>query len=220
MTSFKHWVVPEVIKTYQSKFNAKVEIVKFMGVLRLDMGDLTQSGQIIEDIWGGALRKLLKRDFLPQSILILGLGAGSAARVVSRRWPKSKIIGVEIDPVVIDIAREHFYLEKIKNLEVVNQDATEFVSHLGDDKHFSLTLVDCYLGYKIPPSLENTEFLLNLKSKTDKLLLNRLFWDEYKTKTLTFMNTVSPHFAIRNHRTPSNLVLSLDEHNSPELGSK
>jgi len=171
--SLKHYLFPEVIKTYTSKINDKVEVVKFLGKLRLDMGGLTQSGEIIESIWNSGL-SLLPRSLQPIKILILGLGAGSAAKIISKRWPLSAITGIEIDPVVIDIGKKHFHLDKINNLEIINQDAIAFMKDKNTPSDFDLILVDCYQGYHIPEALENIKFIAMLKSKTNHLLINRL----------------------------------------------
>ena len=46
-----------------------------------------------------------------RSVLILGLGGGSAARVVRALAPRAEIVGVEFDADVVRAAREHFDLE-------------------------------------------------------------------------------------------------------------
>lgn len=209
VNSLKHWLYPQTVKTFASKYNTQIELVKFMGELRLDMGELTQSGKIIESIWGSAIRKLLPHQLQPKKILILGLGAGSAASLLSRKWKNTRITGVEIDPVVIKIGKEYFGVDKINNLTVVNRDAINYVKHLNADEHYSLVLVDCYLGYQIPSEFENIKFLKLLKSHTDHLLLNRIFWDDYQKQTITFINKLNQYFQVETCRTPSNLVLSL-----------
>ena len=82
--SVKSYFAPEVIKTFNSNFNNKVQLVSFFGQLRLDIGDLTQSGQIMEKIWSKAFKKLLSPDLRPKKILSLGFGAGSATRIISK----------------------------------------------------------------------------------------------------------------------------------------
>ena len=56
--SVKSYFNPEVIKTFKSKFNTNIQLVNFSGQLRLDMGNLTQSGQVIEKIWSRRLKIL------------------------------------------------------------------------------------------------------------------------------------------------------------------
>src|SRR3989344_5817102 len=99
--NFKQYFSPQVLKRFDSKINKQVELVAFSGTLRLDMGNLTQSGEIIERIWNKAFKDLLPKKFIPQTVLILGFGAGSAAKLIQRKWPNSHITGIELDESVI-----------------------------------------------------------------------------------------------------------------------
>ena len=46
-------------------------------------------------------------------ILILGLGGGSVARLARALAPEAEIMGVELDPEVVRLAREHFELDRL-----------------------------------------------------------------------------------------------------------
>lgn len=208
--SVKSYFGPEITKTFNSKFNTKVQLVNFSGQLRLDMGGLTQSGQVIEKIWSKAFKKLLPKKSsseLDFSVLILGFGAGSVAKVINKKWPKAIITGVEIDPVVIKIAKQYFDADKISSLKIINQDATEFVKNT--KSKFDLILVDCYQGFKIPSVFENEKFLKSLSNISKTVLINRLFWDEHKQKTIKFLRHLNNLFTTTTCRTPSNLVISI-----------
>jgi len=216
--SVKSYFAPEVVKTFTSNFNDKVQLVTFSGQLRLDMGDLTQSGQVIEKIWARAFKKLLPSNFNPKKILVLGFGAGSVAKVIEKKWPKAKITGVEIDPVVIKIAQEHFGANEIQNLKIINQDAEKFV--MTTREKFDLILVDCYQGYKIPPVFEDigllNKLLKLLSDNTKTVLVNRLFWDSHQKKTLKFLEGLNKSFITTTCRTPSNLIIKYNESDVPK----
>ena len=53
-----------------------------------------------------------------RSVLLLGLGGGSAARVVRALAPRAQIVGVEIDPSVVRLARHWFDLDELAPLFV------------------------------------------------------------------------------------------------------
>jgi spermidine synthase len=202
----KHWFSPQVIKEFpDSKYNKDIKLIKFSGALRLDMGNLTQSGQIIEWIWAKVFKKLLPTGQRPEDILILGFGTGSLARLINRKWPQAKITALEIDPVIIKIGKEYFETDKIKNLKIINANAIKYklVSK------YSIIIVDCYLGDQIPADFEDIKFLNKLKSHTDYLFLNRLYWEPYKTKTNIFLEKLKKHFQVATCSTPSNLIISL-----------
>lgn len=61
-----------------------------------------------------------------RSVLILGLGGGSAARIVRAIAPEARIVGVELDPAVVEAAREHLDLDEV-GVEVVLDDAWAFL---------------------------------------------------------------------------------------------
>lgn len=208
--SLKNYFFPEVLKKYQSKFNHEIELVRFGGHYRLDMGGLTQSGWIIEQIWGKALKNLLPRDFYPKKVLILGLGAASSAKLIAKKWPSAQITGVEIDPVVIQIGHDYFKTSENKNLKIINADAAKFVSALNLKPYtYDLILVDCYLGDQVPKALTTNLFLKKLTIVSKNVLINRLFWSDYQKKTARWLTQIEKDFQYTTCRTPSNLVIRI-----------
>lgn len=207
--SLTQFFFPQVVKRFISKINSNVELTQFSGSLRLDMGGLTQSGEVIERIWQRGFSHLLPKDFTPKSILILGFGTGSAARLISRTWPDCRITGVEIDPVVVDIAKKHFNIDSIPHLTLHQQDAAKFVK--STKQKFNLTIVDCYQGDKIPQELQKNSFFSQLCHISKYVLVNRLFWDDYKKTAADFLTQIESQFTYTTTRTPSNLLISLSK---------
>lgn len=205
----KNYFVPEVLETFKSNFNSEVELVKFGGQLRLDMGGLTQSGWIIEQIWGKALRSLLPARYQPKKVLILGFGAGSSAKLIARRYKSAEITAVEIDPVVIDIGKKYFKTLEIPNLKIVTADAVKFAE--STKQHFDITMVDCYLGDQVPKELSSLSFLKRLTSISTYVVVNRLFWADYQKKTVEWLDKIEDSFNYKTCRTPSNLVILIKE---------
>ena len=68
-----------------------------------------------------------------------------------------KITGVEIDKYVITIANEYFHLDKIKNLEIIIDDAFEFVLKTKDN--YDLIIIDIFQDTKMPNFLFETFFI-------------------------------------------------------------
>lgn len=208
--SIKQIFVPELVEKIPSEINGELEVIQFMGDMRLDCGGLTQSGVVLEKIWKHALDKLVSRDINPKRILMLGVGAGSSLKVLSKQYRGSEIVGVELDPAMIDVAKKYFDLGKLPNIEIVIGDAIKYVKDLPKDERFDLILVDCYQGDKIPMAFEDLDFLSLLREKSSIVLLNRLFWSDYKTRTLEFLNKLDTKFNFRTTRTPSNLIVALE----------
>lgn len=205
--SIKQLLVPETIATFHSEFNGEIQLIKFMNGLRLEVGGLTQSGDVMVWIWSAAIKNLLPKNFSPKSILLLGLGGGSALFWLRRRFPKTHLTVVEIDPVMIGIAQKYFHIGRIKDLTIVNQDAVEFIKKT--KQNFSLILMDCYQGFKTPAGFVDVKVLQKMKRVGDNVLLNRLYWDQHKTITDEFVAKISHHFQIKSVYTASNLIIYL-----------
>lgn len=199
--------VPETIKTYDSDFNGQIKLVRFANDLRIDAGGLTQSGHVMIGIFSSGIKNLLPKDFVPKKILMLGLGGGSVVKWLAKKYQDASITAVEIDPVMIKIAKEHFHVDKVKNLKIITADAVDYIKTTKD--HFDLILLDCYQGYQTPPSFDDPKVIKIMKSKTDYLLVNRLYWDDFKLKADDFIEKMSPHFRIKSVFTASNLVIHL-----------
>lgn len=76
-------------------------------------------------------------------VLVLGLGGGSAARVVRALAPRARIVGVERDPAVIDAARRWFELDGL-GVELVQADASRYLARAR--RTFDVVLEDVFIG--------------------------------------------------------------------------
>jgi spermidine synthase len=78
-------------------------------------------------VWDAIAAPLLwLRPARRQRILILGLGAGSVARLARALAPPAEIQGVELDPEVVRLARAHFELDALE-IRVEIADALEWL---------------------------------------------------------------------------------------------
>ncbi len=145
-----------------SKISGEIVVKEQFGRYTLHVQNLIQSGGIIKGIWKKPLKKVTKAE----RILVFGLGGGTAVQLIKSRFPKAKIIGIEIDEEIIKIGKKYFGLDKVEGLKIVDGDAIKWVRNYQGDK-FDLILVDLYLGSEFPEEAMGDEFLKKLK----KLLL-------------------------------------------------
>lgn len=82
-------------------------------------------------------------DTRPRRALILGVGAGTVAHLLTRRFGPVPILGVDNDPEVIGIGRSEFDLT-LDNLRIEIGDAFAYVDRT--QERFDLILVDLYRG--------------------------------------------------------------------------
>lgn len=102
------------------------------------------AGAATGSVWDALAAPLL---LLPPArrrrVLILGLGGGSAARLVRALAPRAAIVGVELDRAVIAAARRHFALDAL-GVEVACADALHALAR--ERRRFDLVIEDCFVG--------------------------------------------------------------------------
>lgn len=151
-----------------------VRVVMLNGRKRLDAPTVNYSFGTLHTILAEALVRSGVLAARPDSVLLLGLGAGSLVELLRREHGcTAPIVGVEIDPEVLRLGRQHFGLGEWPGLEIVQADARTFVGI--DERRFSLVVVDLFLDSVVPPACREEPFLGHLCERLapgGKLLFN------------------------------------------------
>jgi spermidine synthase len=95
--------------------------------------------------------------------LVLGLGGGLITKRFWHDYPDMKIDSVEIDPVVVDVARRYFAFPTDPRLRVFTQDARRYVQTTTDT--YDIVIMDAYYAEALPFHLTTQEFFRETKSK-------------------------------------------------------
>jgi len=98
-----------------------------------------------------------------RSILTIGLGGGAVQRVIKEHLPQIQIEAVEIDPEVVEIAKEYFFVEQYAPYNIVVTDGR--VHLMRSKKKFDIIILDAYNADSIPFHLTTVEFLEIAESK-------------------------------------------------------
>ena len=180
----------KVIEEANSEINGKVTVLRDMVLgtfIRVD--GLTQSGSVIYDVWEQTLKEVKKLKPSVKKCLILGLGGGSAAKLVNMFWPDAKITGVDVDPVIVELGKKHMGLEKTP-VEIVICDGGKFVNkEVMTTKVYDLILVDMYVGVNVPEEFETPPFVrkvLGLLTRDGVTVYNRLYFDTKRVDAVEF----------------------------------
>ncbi|MEX1023853.1 MAG: fused MFS/spermidine synthase [Planctomycetota bacterium] len=100
-------------------------------------------------------------------VLILGLGGGTAVRVLEGVVPADvdlEVFGIELDPVVVELAQQHLDLELPPERLVAGRDARAALRQLGGG--WDLIYLDCYANQiEIPTHLATLEFFRELEAR-------------------------------------------------------
>ncbi len=95
----------------------------------------------------------------PRDILLLGLGGGTSARVLHALHPDARIVGVELDPAVVEAGRRWFGLPP--EVEVHVADARPWLEE--DDGRYDVIIVDAFRFPYVPFQLATREFMVALR---------------------------------------------------------
>ncbi len=157
------YFVPITIYNVKSEVNKGLEITWNNGKLVLDTENTNYSYGNLEKVLRFGLQnigfKLIKNY---DTILVLGVAGGSVINIlVNEIQFKGKIIGVELDPEIITIAKKYFGLNEFENLEIVIDDARLFACKT--NTKYDLIIVDIFQDKIMPKFLFENEFFNNLQ---------------------------------------------------------
>jgi spermidine synthase len=190
----------EIAYQAHSPINGRIVVKRDLLGYRVQVNNLTQSGGQVAVVWNKGLKELYKLPtWLPNQVLLLGLGAGSNAKVVSRLWPKSQMVGVELDPIMVEIGNKYFGLGEMGNLTIHLEDALDYTTKMTQktQNSFDLILVDLYQGEDYPSKFEGHKFLsclATLLCPKGVVIFNCLFYGMHKPSAEKFLSRVQRTF--------------------------
>jgi spermidine synthase len=163
---------------------------------------------VVGAIWKATFRKIKKAKKKVRKVLILGLGGGTAATLIQKYWPGADIIGVDIDPLIIELGRKYLGLTGVR---VVVNDAKAYLLRNRPKSEYNLVIVDTYLGYEYPKAFEKEEFLLLVKKSLapgGMAVFNRLYFSEKRTFSQKFADKLEKIFtSVERYFPEANLML-------------
>ncbi|SDH15273.1 Spermine/spermidine synthase [Flavobacterium omnivorum] len=171
------------IKIYETKsvLSKSIEVTWANGELVLDSQNANYSYGSLQRILRLGLKNIGYKKILDMNhILVLGVAGGSVIKTLVEEIKfKGKITGVEIDAEIIKIANAYFKLDQIKNLEIVIDDAFEFV--LKTKAKYDLIIIDIFLDTTMPNFLFETFFInrvCSLLKSRGVILFNTMILNE------------------------------------------
>jgi spermidine synthase len=94
------------------------------------------------------------------SVLMIGLGGGSTQTAFAHYYPNLNVETVEIDPAVIQVARDYFHFRESERQKVTPADGRMFLRR--STARYDLIILDAYVrgryGSSIPQHLATKEF--------------------------------------------------------------
>lgn len=153
----------------------------------------------------GSLQRVLRKGLMfigfekikkMEHILVLGVAGGSVIKTITDEIKfQGKITGVEIDGEIIKIADKYFNISKIENLEIVLQDAFEFV--LETKLQYDLIIIDIFQDTVMPNFLFESFFQFRLGEilkKSGYILFNTmLLSDSDNQRNIEYIKNIGTH---------------------------
>ncbi|MDR6844329.1 fused MFS/spermidine synthase [Flavobacterium granuli] len=171
------YIIPIKIYKTKSTLSKTIEVTWANGELVIDSENTNYSYGSLQRILRKGLKhfgfeKIAKMD----NALVLGVAGGSVIKtLVDEIHFEGQITGVDIDPDIIKIANEYFKLNEIKNLNIIIDDAFEFVLKTKD--RYDLIIIDIFQDTTMP------NFLF------EKFFINRICF-LLKSKGVVLFNTM------------------------------
>jgi spermidine synthase len=144
------YFIPIKIHTVNSAISKSIEVTWSNGELVMDSENTNYSYGSLQRILKIGLKTIgFDRVKAMDHALILGVAGGSVIKtLIDEIKFKGKITGVEIDSDIIKIANKYFNLDKLEQLEVVIDDAFEFV--FKTNSKYDLIIIDVFQDTTMP----------------------------------------------------------------------
>jgi spermidine synthase len=204
------FLLPVKIHQKKSVYSKNLEVTWNNGYLVLDSENTNYSYGSLQRV----LKKGLKyigydriRNF--QSVLVLGVAGGSVIETLKKEIKfEGQITGVEIDPVVVELATKYFGLGKYNNVSIVIDDAFEFVLK-SNEKH-DLIIIDIFQDTTMPNFLFEDFFInrINFLLKVNGFILfnTMILNNNDSERNFDYRNKFDSNYSVR-------LYPKIEEHN-------
>jgi spermidine synthase len=200
-----------------------IRVVEEGGYRILCFDDATESRIALQDPWRGHYEytEYFHMPWLWNTnlgrVLMIGLGGGSAQRAFEHYYPQVTVDTVELDPVVVRVARNYFAFEESERQRVFVEDGRLFLRR--STGRYDLIILDAYVqgryGSSIPQHLATKEFFELVRNH---LTTNGVFADNVigtlnnwhagiVGATYRTLKTVFPQVYLFPARTSLNVVL-------------
>ena len=155
------YIFPITVYETPSDINQNLEITWNNGQLVFDSKNTNFSYGSLQRVMRIGLNHIGKERVAHfKKILLLGVAGGSVIKTLRNEYQNiGKITGVELDEKTIALANQYFGLNKIKNLEIIIDDASEYVKKTSEK--YDLIIIDIFQDKIMPDFLFSDSFISN-----------------------------------------------------------
>ena len=195
------YLIPINIHKQNSDINKSLEISWNNGKLVLDSKNTNYSYGSLQRALKKGLRFIgFERVKNFDNVLVLGVAGGSVIKTLREEIKyKGRITGVELDKNVLELANQYFKLNEIENLDLINDDAFEYV--LKTKEKYDLIIIDIFQDTTMPNFLfedffiNRINFLLNVNGF---ILFNTMVLDyQDRRRNATYKSKFDNNYSVR-----------------------
>lgn len=169
----------KLIETRTGTLGHQLEVKQHKGKYVLDADHVNYSFGGLHQVFRDAFKRAGVDELLIKEALVLGFGAGSVAGILVEEYNKKcRITGVEMDEVVIDLAKRYFNIDRFSNLTLYQQDALVFIRN--NHQMFDFVVIDLYIDFSVPAFAESESFLQQVAASMEKdavLFFNKMIYN-------------------------------------------
>jgi len=93
----------------------------------------------------------------PARALVVGVGGGTMPMFMHRYYPKATIDAVDIDPDVVNVAREYFGFREDDHMRAHVEDGRRYIERTRES--YDIIFLDAFGTRNVPPQLTTVEFM-------------------------------------------------------------
>lgn len=177
MIKYLSYLYP-ITRHITSKYSGTLEITWYNGKKHLNTKNANYSYGSLQAILKFGLERINLNHM--NSVLLLGLGGGSVIETLRKDFNYQKqITAVDIDPVIIQIAKTEYQLESNSNTHIICEDALQFIKE--NKTQYDLIIIDVFIDLKVPESFLELSFweqVIHSKSANGIILFNASLEDQ------------------------------------------
>lgn len=156
----------KLLRYYSSPINQKLKIFLKKDKKILNTKNANYSYDGLQEVLNKGLNRIPIKEV--NSVLVLGMGAGSVVDSLRNKFSYfGPILGVELDPVVIEIAEKEFNISQFYDVEIVQADGKKFLKE--HPHQYDLIIVDIFIDIKVPKRFYSKKFWNKIE---DRVALN------------------------------------------------
>jgi spermidine synthase len=193
------WIFPRVILKEHSRYNADILVVERNNKLSLLVNGIQQTGMYVETLFHRAFQRFVK--WYPSGvkrILVIGVGGGSVIQQLKDLYPEARIVAVDVDKVIVHIAKKYFNVKENSMCSFVVADARSYLSKKNKPE-FDLIIIDIYIGNDVPTFVTSKDFVREVRRALrpgGRMLMNYFSYHNQPKKSEELLKKLSTFYSV------------------------